>query len=143
MNEAKTVISDRNQFSTLQTILEVGYENLDDLGKIIIDAETFYKQDEFIKAGNLYEKAARINETEYTHFENAALSFYRGNNFEQAEKLFRYILDRFQTRNGKSEFYLGLLLYEKKEKDDACKFLNIAFQKGFPNSRRVKETFCK
>lgn len=143
LNEAKKGISDKNQLSTIQTILEVGYENLDDLGKIIIDAETSYKQDEFIKAANLYEKAARINENEYTHFENAALSFYRGDNFDQAEKLFRYVLNTFQVQNGKSEFYLGLLLYEKKKLDDACKFINIALQKGFPNARRVKETFCK
>ena len=143
LNEAKDNISDQNQLSTIETILKVGYSNLDDLGKIIIDAETFYKQDKFTEAANSYEKAARMNDTEYTHYENAALSFYRGDNFEQAEKLFRYVLNTFQVQNGKSEFYLGLLLYEKKKLDDACKFINIALQKGFPNARRVKETFCK
>ena len=104
LSEAKKNISDKNQLSTIETILEVGYENLGDLGKIVIDAETFYKQDKFIKAANLYEKAARMNDTEYTHYENAALSFYRGNNFEQAEKLFRYVLTNFNVNNGKSEF---------------------------------------
>lgn len=143
LNEAKDNISDQNQLLTIETILRVGYSNLDDLGKVIIDAETFYKQDKFTEAANLYERAARMNDTEYTHYENAALSFYRGDNFEQAEKLFRYVLNTFQVQNGKSEFYLGLLLYEKKKLDDACKFWNIALQKGFPNARRVKETFCK
>lgn len=143
LNEAKKNISDQNQFSTLETILNVGYENLDDLGKIVIDAETFYKQDKFTEAANLYEVAARMNNTEYTHFENAALSFYRGNNFEQAEKLFRYVLMNFDTNNGKSELYLGLLLYEKKEKKEACKFWKISKQKGFSGSQRVIDTFCK
>lgn len=143
LSEAKKNISDKNQLSTIETILEVGYENLGDLGKIVIDAETFYKQDKFIKAANLYEKAARMNDTEYTHYENAALSFYRGNNFEQAEKLFRYVLTNFNVNNGKSEFYLGLLLYEKEEKEKACRFWKIANQKGFSGSRRVIEAFCK
>ena len=143
LNEAKKNISDQNQFSTLETILNVGYENLDDLGKIVIDAETFYKQDKFTEAANLYEVAARMNNTEYTHLENAALSFYRGNNFEQAEKLFRYVLTNFDTNNGKSELYLGLLLYEKKEKKEACKFWKISKQKGFSGSQRVIDTFCK
>lgn len=143
LNEAKKNISDQNQFSTLETILNVGYENLDDLGKIVIDAETFYKQDKFTEAANLYEAAARMNNTEYTHFENAALSFYRGNNFEQAEKLFRYVLTNFDANNGKSELYLGLLLYEKKEKKEACKFWKISKQKGFSGSQRVIDTFCK
>jgi tetratricopeptide (TPR) repeat protein len=143
LKEAKKNIYDKNQLSTIETILEIGYENLGDLGKIVIDAETFYKQDKFIKAANLYEKAARMNDIEYTHYENAALSFYRGNNFEQAEKLFRYVLTNFNVNNGKSEFYLGLLLYEKGEKEKSCKFWEIANQKGFSGSRKVIETFCK
>ena len=143
LNEAKIYISDKNQLSTIETILEVGYENLDDLGKIIIDAETFYKQDNFTEAANLYERAARMNDTEYTHYENAALSFYRGDNFEQAEKLFRYVLSSFDVKNGKSEFYLGLLLYEKKELENACNFWNIAIDKNYPLALKVKRTFCK
>ena len=143
LNEAKQNISDENQLSTIETILEVGYENLDDLGKIIIDAETFYKQDNFTEAANLYERAARMNDTEYTHYENAALSFYRGDNFEQAEKLFRYVLSSFDVKNGKSEFYLGLLLYEKKELDNACNFWSIAIDKNYPLALKVKQTFCK
>ena len=143
LNEAKIYISDKNQLSTIETILEVGYENLDDLGKIIIDAETFYKQDNFTEAANLYERAARMNDTEYTHYENAALSFYRGDNFEQAEKLFRYVLSSFDVKNGKSEFYLGLLLYEKKELDNACNFWSIAIDKNYPLALKVKQTFCK
>lgn len=143
LKEAKDIIFDEREFSTLNTILNVGLENLDDISKIVIEAEKDYKQDKFIEAANLYEKAARLDYSEYTHYENAALSFYRGDNFDQAEKLFRYVLNTFQVQNGKSEFYLGLLLYEKKKLDDACKFINIALQKGFPNARRVKETFCK
>ena len=143
LNEAKENISDQNQLSTIETILEVGYSNLDDLGKIIIDAETFYKQDKFIEAANLYERAARMNDTEYTHYENAALSFYRGDNFEQAEQLFRYVLNNFDVQNGKSEFYLGLLLYEKKQNENACRFWKIANQKGFSGSMRVIKAFCK
>ena len=136
-------ISDQNQLSTIETILKVGYSNLDDLGKIIIDAETFYKQDKFTEAANLYERAARMNDTEYTYSENAALSFYRGDNFEQAEQLFRYVLNNFDVQNGKSEFYLGLLLYEKKQNENACRFWKIANRKGFSGSMRVITAFCK
>ena len=143
LNVAKENISDQNQLLTIETILKVGYSNLDDLGKIIIDAETFYKQDKFIEAANLYERAARMNDTEYTHYENAALSFYRGDNFEQAEKLFRYVLSSFDVKNGKSEFYLGLLLYEKKELENACNFWDIAINKNYPLAFKVKQTFCK
>ena len=143
LNVAKENISDQNQLLTIETILKVGYSNLDDLGKIIIDAETFYKQDKFIEAANLYESAARMNDSEYTHYENAALSFYRGDNFEQAEKLFRYVLSSFEVKNGKSEFYLGLLLYEKKELENACNFWNIAINKNYPLALKVKQTFCK
>ena len=143
LNEVENKISDKKQFLTIQTILNVGKENLGDLGNLIIEAETNYKQDRFIEAATLYEKAARIDNGDYTHYENAALSFYRGDNFEQAEQLFRYVLNNFDVQNGKSEFYLGLLLYEKKQNENACRFWKIANQKGFSGSMRVITAFCK
>ena len=143
LNQAKKYTPDKNQFLTLQTILSVGIENLSDLGKIVIEAESFYSQGKFIEAANLYEKAARMDNLEYTHFENAALCFYRGDVFNQAESLFRYVLNNFKVNNGKSELYLGLLLYEKKEIDDACKFWNISLQKGYSGAETVIKTFCK
>ena len=143
LDEAKEYVIDKKQFSTLETIIKIGVENLDELGQIIIQAEAFYIQENFIEGAILYEKAGRLNSTDYTHYENAALSYYRGNYFEEAEKLFRYTLRTLNPQNGKSELYLGLLLYEKKEKNEACKFWRISKQKGFSGSQRVIETFCK
>ena len=143
LDEAESHTPDKNQFLTLQTILNVGIENLDNLGKIIIEAETAYSQDKFIEAAVLYEKAAAMDNLEHTHFENAALSFYRGDAFNQAENLFRYVLNTFDVQNGKSELYLGLLLYENGDLDNACKFWKISLQKGFSGSKEVIKTFCK
>lgn len=143
LKEAKEKIKDKKNLSNLETIINVGEENLGELAKIIIKAEQLYKQSEFIESGNYYQKAARIDTSEYTHFENAALSYYKGNDFEKAEKLFRYTLRTFDLKNGKSEFYLGLLLYENKELTEACKFWNISREKNFAGSQKVIETFCK
>lgn len=143
LGEAKGLVADKKQFQTLETIINVGIENLDDLSKIIIDAESSYAQNKFIEAANLYETAARLNPKEYTHFDNAALSYYRGNNYDQAEKLYRYTMQTFNPKSGKSEFYYGLLLYEKNKKDEACNFWNIALKKGFSGSKNVIDTFCQ
>lgn len=143
LEEAESYVSDKKKFRTLQTIINVGKENLGELGKIIIEAETFYSQGEFIEAANSYQRASRLDPNDYTHFENAALSYYRGEYFEEAENLFNYTLRIFDIGNGKSEFYLGLLLYELEKKDKACEFWNISSQKRFPGSMKVIETFCK
>jgi len=142
LNEAQKAIPNQAELNTLNTIINVGFDKLDDLGKLIIEAETYYKQDDFIEAANLFEQAARMDNNEYTHYQNAALSFYRGNNYEQAENLFRYVLSNFDVTNGKAEFYLGLLLYEKGDQENACKFWNISLLKRFPGSQNVLETFC-
>lgn len=143
LEEAKAKISDKKKLRTIETILKVGSENLDELGKIIIEAEKSYKQNKFIDAANLYQKAARLDDSEYTHYENAALSYYRGDYLEEAEKLFMYTLRNFEDGKGKTEFYLGLLNYELEKKDKACKFWSISFEKGFPGSIKVIKTFCK
>ena len=143
LNEAKGKIKDKKKLSTLETILNVGFENLDDHAKMILKAEQSFQQNEFIEAANLYQAAARIDNSNYTHYENAALSYYRANYYEEAENLFRYTLRTFDVSNGKSEFYLGLLMYEIEKKEEACKFWNISRNKGFSGSQRVIQNFCK
>ena len=143
LEELEGNVSNPEQFTTLETILKVGLENLDDLGKMIVKAETFYSQDNFTEAAVIYEKASRLNPSDYTHYENAALSYYRADKFEQAERLFRYTLRTFNPQNGKAELYLGLLLYEKKEIKEACKFWNISNGKGYAGTRGIIDTFCK
>ena len=141
--EAKGLIKEKNELKTLETIINVGIENLDNLRKIIVKAETLYSQEKFIEAANLYETASRLNPEEFSHFDNAALSYYRGNDFDQAEKLFKYTMQTFNPKSGKSEFYYGLLLYEKDKKGEACDFWNLALKKGFAGSKRVLDAFCK
>ena len=143
LEEAEGLVADDEQFKILDILIRVGFENLGELSQIIIKAETFYTQKNFIESAILYEKAAKLNPTDYTHYENAALCYYRGNSFKEAENLFRYTLSSFNPQNGKSELYLGLLLYEKKDKKQACEFWNISKKKGFSGSQRVIDAFCK
>lgn len=143
LEEVKAKIKDKKKLNTLETILKVGRENLGELEQTLIEAEKSYKQNYFLEAANLYQKAARMDDSEYTHYENAALSYYRGDYFEEAERLFKYTLRNFKGGNGKTEFYLGLLMYELEKKDKACEFWYISRQKGFSGPQRVIETFCK
>jgi len=143
LEEAKGLFSSNKQFGILEILVRVGFENLEELSQVVIKAETYFTQKNFIESAILYEKAAKLNPTDYTHYENAALSYYRGNSFREAENLFRYTLSSFNPQNGKSELYLGLLLYEKKEKKQACVFWSISKDKGFSGSQKVIEAFCK
>ena len=141
LEEAKAKIGDKRKLNTLETILKVGTENLDELGKIVIEAEKAYKQNNFLKAANLYQQAARYNNSEYTHYENAALSYYRGDYFEE-ERLFRYTLKNFEVVNGKAEFYLGLLLYELKSKGKLVPFGIFQEKKGLLALRKLLKPFA-
>jgi len=139
----KNRIPNSQQFSTIKTLINIGSENLSDYGKIIIDAETLFAKEKFNEAANLYDMASRLDPSEYTHYENAALSYYKGNSLDNAERLFKKTMRTFNPKTGKVEFYYGLLMYEKNEKQDACKFWNISKEKGFLGSQRVIDTFCK
>ena len=143
LEEAKKNIANGNQLRTLESILTVGYENLNELSQIVTQAEVMYEREFFNESATLHLLASNLDPSEYVHYENAALSYYRGNNFDEAERFFRYVLSNFSTSlNGKSEFYLGMLLYEKKKKEEACKFWNISLKKGFDTSKRLIDTFC-
>jgi len=143
LNSVKKTMPGNNQFSTLNTLINIGSENLNDFSRMIIEAETLYSKEKFNEAANLYEASAMKDPTEFTHFENAALSYYRGNSIEDAKRLFRYTMRTFNPKKGKSEFYYGLLLYEEDKKEEACKFWAIAREKNFAGSQRVIDSFCK
>lgn len=143
LDEAKKYLDDEIKLRTLETILNVGYDKLDELSQIVTNAEIQYEREFFNESAILNLKAASMDPSEYVHFENAALAYYRDNNFEEAERLFRYVLRNFTTsKNGKSEFYLGMLLYEKKMNSEACQFWDISLNKGYNMAQSLIKTFC-
>ena len=142
VKDAELYVDDPMQLSTLRALVNIGFEGLSKVESIVLNAEKLYDQKNFILSAINFIRAAELSPTRYNYYENAALAYYLGGELEEARKLFKYVLRNFQTnRNGKSEFYLGILEIENDNKDQGCIFLNQAMQKNW-GSRKVIENLC-
>ena len=143
VKEAELFEPNIKRLSTLQALVNVGFEGLSDIQEIVLNAEKSFDQKDYVISAINFLRAAELNASRYNYYENAALAYYLGGNYEEARKLFTYVLKNFQKgRNGKSEFYLGILEIEKKNKYQGCIFLNEAFKKQFSGTRQVMEKYC-
>ena len=143
VKEAELFEPDVKRLSTLQALVNVGFEGLSDIQEIVLNAEKLFDQRDYVNSAINFLRAAELNSSRYNYYENAALAYYLGGYYEEARKLFTYVLKNFQkNRNGKSEFYLGILEIEKKNKDQGCIFLNEAFKKEFSGTKKVIENYC-
>ena len=143
VKEAELYVDDQNQLSTLKALVNVGFEGLSGIQAIVLKAEQLFDQQDFVLSAINFLRAAELNPSRYNYYENAALAYYLGGELEEARKLFTFILKNFQKkRNGKSEFYLGVLEIEKKNKNQGCIFLKEALKKQFSGTRKVIENYC-
>ena len=143
VNEADLYVNDKDRMSTLNALVNVGFEGLSDIQAIVLNAEKSFDQKDYVISAINFLRAAELNTSRYNYYENAALAYYLGGYFEEARKLFTYVLKNFQkNRNGKSEFYLGILEIEKKNKFQGCIFLDEALKKQFSGTRKVIENYC-
>ena len=72
--------------------------------------------------------AAQIEETEHTFYENAAISYNLAGNYENATFYFDKVIDEFSPRNGKSEFYKGIMLIKLDSLQKGCGYLKSAVE---------------
>tara|TARA_B100000780_G_scaffold52847_2_gene32802 strand:- start:1845 stop:2843 length:999 start_codon:yes stop_codon:yes gene_type:complete len=143
VNEAELYEPNRDKLSTLQALVNVGFGGLSDIQEVVLNAEKSFDQKDYIISAINFLRAAELNTSRYNYYENAALAYYLGGYFEEARQHFTYVLKNFQkNRNGKSEFYLGLLEIEKKNKYQGCIYLKEALKKNFLGSRKVIKNYC-
>ena len=143
LNELKTFDGDSPAIKTMESIINVGYENLDELTAIVVNAEELFQKGEFFNAGMLELRASNLDPLEYVHLENAAISFYKANEFQLAEKTFIQVMDDFPNRlNGKTEFYYGVMKIELGDTQKGCEYLSIANQRIYAGAKQVIDLYC-
>ena len=133
----------KDKYITLQTLVNVGFENYTDFQTSIIKAESFFDQNRLVESAVIYDEVSVKNPAEYLLKENAAIAYYKAGMFDAAINSFEYVIDNFLNRkDAKAEFYLGLTYLTAKNKFQGCRYLTLAEQRNFAGAKKVKEKFC-
>jgi len=132
-----------DEYITLQTLVNVGFNNYSDYQSSIIKAEALFDQNRLIESAIIYDEVSVKNPSQYLLKENAAIVYFKAGMYQAAINSFKYVIDNFRDRkDAKSEFYLGLTYLSAKNKLIGCDFLRLANQKNFSGSKNVIEKFC-
>ena len=133
----------KDKYITLQTLVNVGFENYTDFQTSIVKAEAFFDQNRLVESAVIYDEVSVKNPAEYLLKENAAIAYYKAGMFDAAINSFEFVIDNFLNRkDAKAEFYLGLTYLTAKNKFQGCRYLTLAQKKNFSGARKVKDKFC-
>ena len=107
-------------------------------------AEDFFKDEKFIEAIEIWEKAIEINPFEEAYYLNIAQAYTSLNETSKSiEYLNKIINKNIVGNNGKFEFILGLNYIELKDFPKACTNLNKSSKKGYKLSNSImKQIKC-
>jgi tetratricopeptide (TPR) repeat protein len=107
-------------------------------------ASEFFEEENYEEASIHYEFALQYADQEYPYFENAAISYYLNNEYSNALKYFDIVINKFKSKDGKSEFYKGIMLIELDSIDKGCDMLKVAASKKYSgeSSLNVYQNFC-
>ena len=106
-------------------------------------ADQFFEDEKYLTAADHYEFAIERAEFEYAYYENAAISYYLADKYENALNYFSKVIDEFEINDGKSEFYKGILLIELDSLSKGCDYLLKSSNLGFAGgSTTAYNNFC-
>tara|TARA_X000000950_G_scaffold59245_1_gene71827 strand:+ start:2730 stop:3740 length:1011 start_codon:yes stop_codon:yes gene_type:complete len=106
-------------------------------------ADQFFEDEKYLTAADHYEFAIERAEFEYAYYENAAISYYLADKYENALNYFSKVIDEFEINDGKSEFYKGILLIELDSLSKGCDYLLKSSKLGFAGgSISAYNNFC-
>jgi len=102
-----------------------------------------FQQAQYVKAANLYMKAANIDPTNYTHAENVGICLYTAQKYQDAISYFNKSIAVGTSSTGKSEYYLGLSYLSTGKKTEACNALQLANNKKYPDAAASIKSNCQ
>lgn len=127
--------------SSLMPFIYVGEENINEAVQNAKLAETFFDSGSYEKAAQHYLSAFKSNQREVEYIENAALCYFKLDQYSKSEQLFKTILD-YDSERLKSNFYLSLLLFDSGRNKEGCKYIQKCTEKRYPMSIEISRKYC-
>ena len=137
-----------SKINDIEKMIKVGDFEYNESYKISQNAVKEFQNRNYLKAAKLYESAILLNNTDYTFYENAGISYALFGNYKDAFNKYDEVIYRFKTNNGKSEYLKGILSMQLNIKNQGCKYLRQAAQKKYidratnTNPAVLVQNFC-
>ena len=128
----------------LEKVMLQGGSKVERSVSVSLEASELFKEKKYIEAADLFVVAAQIDETEYTFYENAGIAYNLAGDYEKATINFDKVIYELNQRNGKAEFYKGVMLIKLESISKGCDYLKKAVEFGYSGrgSVDVYNNYC-
>jgi tetratricopeptide (TPR) repeat protein len=120
-----------------------GAQSTDMVTSLLNNGKDAFIKQQFVKAAQFYLQAVQLDPANYTHYENAGISYYSGGNFVKAIPNFEKAVQFSNANSGKSEFFMAMSFIALGKKEQICAPLNTAKRKGYPGVDSYLSQYCK
>ena len=120
-----------------------GVQSTDVVTNLLNNGKTAFINRKYVKAAQFYLQAAQLDPANYTHYENAGISYYSGGDFIKAIPNFEKAVQFSNANTGKSEFFMAMSYIALGKKEKVCAPLNTAKLKGYPGVDSYLSQYCK
>ena len=139
--EFKKLYSNNEEASLMADYLVYGQKNIQISFEIAKQAQSFFENENYEKAEELFNYAIELNPVDYSNFENLGFTYFKTGRYSEAIEMFKKVIDDFSPKTGKSEYLLGLSYENIGDNKLACKFLyeseKFNFKLAFSESLRL------
>jgi O-antigen ligase/Tfp pilus assembly protein PilF len=103
----------------------------------------FFEQENYSQAADYFKSAGELNPYEFIYLENAANSLMKIDKDKEALEILNKLIDELEAQNPKIFYLRGLILYDLKQNQKACKDLKVANDAGLFGNTNLFWTLCK
>ena len=141
-SKAVDFFPDDKELFSLKKLAVVGPEKINQAAAISQSAQQLFNKTLYVEAALEYEKAAKLDQLEYAHFENAASAFFMAGDMEKAINYSDNVINQFNPKTGKSEYINGLAYLNIGDNQKACELLLKSMNFGFNQAKGTYDQHC-
>lgn len=109
----------------------------------IIEGQNYNAQLKMDKALESYKKGMALDPENIYIMQNLGFYYYNLNRYKEAIPYFINALKYPGLNDGKTEYYIGISYLTIEDKENACKYFNLAKAKNFPDAQNKLDLYCK
>ena len=128
----------------LENRIEIGSQSYTLFSVFSAIGDDYFIKEDYLNASKNYEQAIDNNQDNYIIYENLAISYDLSERTDMALEMYDLVLNNFKPKNGRVEFYKGLLLVRLGENELGCDYLKNSSNKNYFGSNtkiRASEVF--
>lgn len=119
-----------------------GIDNINKSLEYESEASDYFNNGLWLKSAIAYENASKLNPSQYTHYENAGIAYYKFGYYDKAEKNLKLVIDSLNPKTGKSEYILSELYKELGDYYNACDYIRKSSKFNYRQSYAKIGEFC-